>query len=147
LASTLENGLGVDLRVDGQSVELLPEDVDVVTQPRGGYSLSEDGDVFVAINVTLTADLKGEGLAHDIVRRIQNQRKEADFNIADWIETYYVAGLELTEVFETFGDYIAAETLSASLRKAEPPEGFHVATYRIDEESLKIGLRRAKRES
>ncbi len=147
LASTLENGLGVDLRVDGQSVELLPEDVDIVTQPRGGYSLSEDGDVFVAINVTLTADLKGEGLAHDIVRRIQNQRKEADFNIADWIETYYVAGPELTEVFETFGDYIAAETLSASLRKAEPPEGFHVATYRIDEESLKIGLRRAKRES
>jgi len=117
LAQSIEKGASISLEVDGQSVELLPEEVEVVTQPKEGYSLSEEGDLLVAIKTVVTDDLKKEGLARDIVRRIQNQRKEADFNIADWIETYYETGPRLTEVFEAFGDYIAAETLSISIRR------------------------------
>jgi isoleucyl-tRNA synthetase len=145
LARSFEKGLSVDLRVDGQSVELLPEDVEVITQPREGYSLSEEGDIVVAVDTVMTDELKKEGLARDIVRRIQNQRKEADFNIADWIETYYKTGPKLTEVFETFGDYIAAETLSTSIRKSEPPKEAYIATYKIEGEPLKIGLVRAEK--
>jgi len=85
-------------------------------------------------------ELKTEGLARDIVRRIQNQRKDAGFDIADQIQTYYETGPKLTEVFVTHGDYIAAETLSIFIRKAKPSKGAHVANYKIEGESLRIGL-------
>ncbi len=140
LAQSQEKGLSIHLEVDSQSVELLPNEVEVATQPRKGYSLSEEDGILVAVGTRITDELRKEGLARDIVRRIQNQRKDANFNIADWVETYYEAGPKLQEVFEAFGEYIAAETLSASLRSAEPPRRAHVATYKIGGDSLKIGL-------
>jgi len=144
LWSSFSKGVGLELEVDGQTVKLLPEEVEVTTKPKEGYSLSEEGDIVVAIDTTMTEDLRKEGFARDIVRRIQNQRKEADFNIADMIETYYEAGPKLSAVFQDFGDYIAAETLSKSLHKAEPPKEAHEATYQIGGEKLRIGLRRVE---
>ncbi|MDH5780728.1 MAG: DUF5915 domain-containing protein, partial [Candidatus Bathyarchaeota archaeon] len=95
---------------------------------------------------------KKEGVARDIVRRIQNQRKEAGFDIADEIETYYEAGPWSTEVFRTCEDYIASETLSTSIRKAEPPARAipveaYVAEYEIEGDTLKLGLIRKKKTS
>ena len=136
----MNKGLAVTLNVNGQTVELLPEEVEVSTKPKQGYSLAEENDVLVAVDVTITENLKKEGLARDIVRRIQNQRKEAGFNIADYIETYYEASPRLTEVFKDFGDYIASETLSKSLRNKQPPKEAHTASYKIEGEHLKIGL-------
>ncbi|OYT49977.1 isoleucine--tRNA ligase [Candidatus Bathyarchaeota archaeon ex4484_231] len=140
LVQSLNKGLAVTLNVNGQTVELLPEEVEVSTKPKQGYSLAEENDVLVAVDVTITENLKKEGLARDIVRRIQNQRKEAGFNIADYIETYYEASPRLTEVFKDFGDYIASETLSKSLRNKQPPKEAHTASYKIEGEHLKIGL-------
>jgi isoleucyl-tRNA synthetase len=145
LAINFEKGQSVNLRVDGQNVRLLPEEVEVVTQPIKGYSLSEEGTIAVSVDTVLTNDLRKEGFARDIVRRIQNQRKEADFNIAEWIETYYETGPKIAEVLETFGDYIAAETLSASIQKTEPPKESHIATYKIEGELLRIGLVRVEK--
>ncbi len=145
LATSLQKGLGVDLNVDGKKVTLLPEEVEIATQPREGFSLAEDEELVVAIDTTLTSDLKMEGLARDIVRHIQNQRKEADFNIADLIETYYETVPKLSKVFEAFTDYIATETLSTVIRAAKPPEEAHVANYKIQGEPLRVGLIRVKK--
>ena len=60
--------------------------------------------------------------------------------IADEIEMYYEAGPRLTKVFERFGDYIAAETLSIAMHNRSPPEGTHVAEYILDGEKMRIGL-------
>ncbi|MEM2111964.1 MAG: class I tRNA ligase family protein [Candidatus Bathyarchaeia archaeon] len=144
VASTFEKGLSVDLKVGEQTIKLLPEEVKVTIQPKKGYSLSEEDEVLVAVNIIVPKDLEKEGLARDIVRRIQNQRKEAGFNIADQIETYFEAGPNTVEVFEDFGDYIAAETLSVFIRRGKPPERAHVAEYKIGEETIKIGLRRVR---
>jgi isoleucyl-tRNA synthetase len=141
-ASAIQQGRGVEVMVDGESFELLPEEVDVQTQPKEGYSLSEEEDLAVAIDTRLTPELRKEGLARDIVRRIQNQRKESGFDIDDRIETYYQAGSELAEVFKDFREYISIETLSDRIQKDEPPEGSHVSEYEIDGMSLEIGLRR-----
>jgi len=146
LALPLQKGLSVSLKVDGQSVELLPNEVKVTTLPRKGYSMSEEGGITVAADVKLSDNLKKEGLARDIVRSIQNQRKEADFNIADLIETYYETGPRIKEVFETFRDYISAETLSTSIYDAKPPKEAHIATYKIGGEALMVGLIQIKKE-
>jgi isoleucyl-tRNA synthetase len=138
----LESEGYLNLIVENENIRILPEEVKVVTQPKSGYSISEEEGIVVGVNITIPESLKMEGLARDIVRRIQNQRKEAGFNIADQIETYYEAGPILTDVFENFGEYIASETLSVFIRRGSPPEYAHSATYSLDGETLKIWLRR-----
>jgi len=130
----------VEVQVDDQVISLLPEEVEVRTRPKEGYALAEEQGILVGVDTVITEELKTEGLARDIVRRIQNQRKEAGFDIADQIETYYMAGSRLTEVFIAHEEYIASETLSITIRKAEPPQGAYVADYKIEGEPLKLGL-------
>jgi len=140
LIQSLQKDQSVEVKVDDQVVSLLPEEIEVRTQPKEGYVLVEEQGIIVGVNTVVREELKTEGLARDIVRRIQNQRKDAGFDISDQIETYYETGPKLTEVFITHGDYIAAETLSIFIRKDKPPKGAHVANYKIEGESLRIGL-------
>ena len=144
LASILNRGLSVDVELDGRVVKLLPEEVEVQKLPKEGWEIAEEKGILVVLNATVTEDLKREGLARDIVRRIQNQRKDAGFNIADQIETYYDAGPRLTEVFEIHGGYIAEETLSKAICKAEAPEGAYIEEFELDGEKLRVGLIRLK---
>ncbi|RJS85647.1 isoleucine--tRNA ligase [Candidatus Bathyarchaeota archaeon] len=139
-AKSFIEGKNVVLNVEGQQIKISPEEVEVKTQPREKYAVVEEGEILVAMNTRITEDLKMEGLARDIVRRIQNQRKEAEFNIADWIETYYETGPSLSRVFEKFGKYISNETLSKVILRSKPPKNAHIATYKIEGETLKIGL-------
>ncbi len=128
--------------VDGQEINIYSNEVKVIEEPKSEWELSEEGEVLVAINTTIPPKLRLEGIARDIVRRIQNQRKEAGFNIADQIETYYEAGTILTEVFESFEEYIAAETLSVFVRKGKPNAEAHQAIYQLAGETLTIWLRK-----
>jgi len=140
LIQSLQKDQQIEIKVNNQIITLLPEEVEVRTQPKEGYVLAEEQDITVGVTTVVTEELRREGLARDIVRRIQSQRKDAGFDISDHVETYYEAGSELTEVFTTHGDYIASETLSRTIHKTEPPEDAHVANYKIDGETLKIGL-------
>ncbi|MFQ5758256.1 MAG: isoleucine--tRNA ligase [Candidatus Bathyarchaeia archaeon] len=145
LLQKLQEDQSVEVKVDDQVISLLPEEVEVRTRPKEGYALAEEQGILVGVDTMITEELKKEGLARDIVRRIQNQRKDAGFDIADRIETYYEAGPRLAGVFITQGDYIASETLSIMIQKAEPPTGAHVADYKIDGESLRLGLLRTQK--
>ncbi|MEM2352276.1 MAG: DUF5915 domain-containing protein, partial [Thermoproteota archaeon] len=128
--------------VDRQEIKLLPEEIKIIEQPKSGWEVFEENNILVAINIIIPQDLRLEGLARDIVRRIQNQRKEAGFNIADQIETYYEAGPILSEVFKFFGEYIAAETLSIFIRRGGPDVKAHQAIYQLSGETLVIWLRK-----
>jgi len=140
LIQKLQKDHSVKVEVDDHVVSLLPEEIEVRTQPKKGYVMEEEQGIIVGVYTVVTEELKKEGLAREIVRRIQNQRKDAGFDIADQIEVYYKAGPRLTEVFKVHGDYIASETLSVSAHKTELPEEAHVTDYKIDGESLRIGL-------
>ncbi len=144
LIQSLQKDQRIEIEVDGRVITLLSEEVEVRTRPKEGYVLAEEQGIVVGVSTVVTEELKREGLARDIVRRIQNQRKDAGFDISEQIETYYESGLKLTEVFNTHRDYIATETLSTSIHKSKPPKDAHVADYRIDGESLRIGLIRKK---
>ncbi len=147
ISSTLEQGLDIELEVRNQNVKLGPEDVEVETCPKASYSLSEMEGIIVGINIMLTDELVREGLARDIIRRIQSQRKAADFSISDKIEVFYEAGSKLVEAFETFNDYIRAETLATYIHKGEPPKDAHVDSYDINGASLRIGILRPSNSS
>jgi len=140
LASAFQSGLSVDVSVDEQTITLLPEEVEVRFRPRKGYVVAEERGLIVGVDVVITPELEAEGLTRDLVRRIQNARKSAGFDIADRIATTYQTGPKLSAVFAVHADYISAETLSLSLAEGEPPKGAYVQELELAGESLKLGI-------
>jgi isoleucyl-tRNA synthetase len=146
LARRLQAGLAVTLELDdeGPAVDLAPEEVEVRTHGREGYAVAEDKGVIVAVDITLSPELAREGLARDLVRRIQALRKEADFQLDDRIITYYDAGEELTAVFAEWADYIQAETLSVELVPGPiPDQAQRQETAKLGEHAVNLGVKRA----
>ena len=139
-ALRLQSGSSVIFDVGGVAVEVLPDEVEVGPVPVEGYSVMEEPGLTVGVATEITEELAREGLARDVVRRIQALRKEADFEIDDLIETHYGGDHEIEVVFEAEGEYIAAETLSRKLLQGAPPEGAHVGEFEIDGLKLRVGL-------
>ena len=131
----------VAIEVNGEAIELSPKEILVSTEGAEGLATAEDKLLTVAIDTTLTPELKAEGLAREIVRRVQSQRKTADFNIEDRITTWYVAEGALAEVFAAWGDYIKDETLSTELIAAEPPAEAFVEAHKVEGEELTLGIK------
>ena len=138
----LRAGLPVTLQVEGESLELAPEEVLIQTQPAQGLAVAADKGVTVAIDAVITPELRAEGLAREVVRRVQTMRKDAGFNIEDRITTWYVAEGELTEVMAAWGDYIRAETLSTDLEAGSPPADAYTEAHTIEGKAATLGVRR-----
>jgi isoleucyl-tRNA synthetase len=130
------------LEVEGEGVQLAPEEVLVQTEPAEGLAVAADKGVTVAVDAVITPQLKAEGLAREVVRRVQTMRKDADFNIEDRITTWYAVEGELADVVVEWGDYIRAETLSAELVASEPPADAYTETHKIEGTSITLGVKR-----
>ncbi len=139
-AERFSSGNNVTVIIDGEPVEILADEVELKNKPREGYSVVEDDDTLVGIYTVISDDLKSEGLARDIVRRIQSLRKDANFEIDDHIETYYTGSQEVEEVFKEQTEYIMSETLSNKLIKGDAPKDASLKLYEIDGITLKLGL-------
>ena len=138
----LRAGLPLRLEVEGEEVELAPEEVLVQEQPREGLAVASERGVTAAVDTAITPELRAEGLAREVVRRIQNLRKEAGFEPDDRIVARYQAEGELAEAVAAWHDYVAAETLSVELREGEPEPEMHVGEFKVDGYALRLGVRR-----
>ncbi len=98
-----------NLTVDGQSVELTLADVEIATQDIPGWVVANEGSLTVALDITVTPELRNEGIARELVNRIQNIRKEG-FDVTDRIRIELQSG-EWDEAVRTHMDYICSETL------------------------------------
>jgi isoleucyl-tRNA synthetase len=144
VAHAHEAGQPITLVVDGQALELAPEAVLVESSSPTGYAVAESGGVLVALDTTVTPELRAEGLARELVRNIQDARKAAGFAIADRITvTLAGAGDELAQVAQAWGEYIRAETLADALELGEAGAGAHTEALELDGQSLTLGVRRA----
>ncbi len=115
------------------------------TLPVEGLAVATDKGISVAVDATLTPALKAEGLAREIVRRVQDMRKKAGFNIEDRITTYYQAAAPdgvLQEVFANWTGYLCAETLTVELVNAQPPADAYVEEQQVEGETLTLGVKR-----
>jgi isoleucyl-tRNA synthetase len=142
VAASVNSRLPVQIEIEGQVVELAPEEILVQTQPVEGLAVAADKLITVAVDANLTPELRAEGLAREIVRRVQAMRKDAGFNIEDRITTYYQTGNELSRVMEDWSDYIRAETLSTQLVAGSPPAEAYTETQKIDSAEVILGVRR-----
>ncbi len=142
IAKAVQAGQPVTVQVDGETIELSPEEVLVQTEPAEGLAVAADKLVTVAVDATLTPALRSEGLAREVVRRVQAMRKDADFNIEDRITTFYQAEGDFASVMVEWADYIKAETLSTNLVAAQPPEAAYQETHKIEGEELVLAIQR-----
>ncbi len=142
VAAKVNAGEPVTLELNGETVSLSSEEILVSTDSVEGLAVAADKLVTVAIDTSLTPELIAEGLAREVVRRIQAQRKNAGFNIEDRITTWYVAPGEMAKVFTDWSDYIKSETLTTELISGEPPAEAFVEKHKIEGPEITIGLKR-----
>jgi isoleucyl-tRNA synthetase len=104
------------LAVEGEEIDLLLEEVLISSQDIPGWSVASDQGVTVALDVTLTEELKQEGIARDLVNRIQNLRKDLGLEVQDKIKLLVAdSNAEVNAAITRFGSYIQEETQAISL--------------------------------
>jgi isoleucyl-tRNA synthetase len=108
-----------------------------------GYISATEGDYWVAVATELSPELEAEGIAREVVRRLQTMRRSAGLDIADHIITYYNGGDSIQLVMTDFADYIKQETLSRDLIPAAPPAGSHAENFRISNHEISLGIKKA----
>ncbi|MDP6514471.1 MAG: class I tRNA ligase family protein, partial [SAR202 cluster bacterium] len=136
VAAKVDAGEGVEL----EGYELEPEEILVSSEERDGFAVSSDAGYTVAIATEITPDLRLEGQARELVHRIQNMRRSAEFDIADRIITYYQGDANLSEVVQAHAEYIRQETLSDELLDASAPTDAYSEDQNFDGIEASIGL-------
>jgi isoleucyl-tRNA synthetase len=134
--NALEKAGSMSIEANGNAYEITPADLVVTTEDLPGWKVATDGPLTVALDVTVTPELEAEGIARDLVNRIQNLRKDKDFNVTDRISVRIEDHPVVKAAVERFGDYIKGEVLADGLELDSVSEGEEVELS--DELSLKI---------
>ncbi|MFW5916220.1 MAG: isoleucine--tRNA ligase [Bacteroidota bacterium] len=103
------------LNIDGQTLPITPDDVEITSEDIPGWLVFTDGELTVALDITITEELKQEGIAREFVNRIQNLRKDKNFKVTDKIRIHIQSHNQLDEAIEKHKDYIGNQTLAESV--------------------------------
>ncbi len=129
--SQLESQGSIGMEVDGETVMIQRNEVEISSQDIPGWLVASDGPLTVALDISLTEELKNEGIARELVNRVQNIRKEKNFEVTDRIKLAISADAEIRTAINENKNYICAEILAESLDIVESIAG---------EEPLSISL-------
>ena len=132
----------VKILVDGESLEIFPDEVEVRAEAKTGLTVAQEGAYLAAITTDLTPELIREGLAREFVRRVQDFRKQIDLDIADRIKLYYQATEKLSDAIQEHAEYIKSETLCVEMVPEVAPEGAikNPEPFQFEGEEVSIGL-------
>jgi isoleucyl-tRNA synthetase len=139
IIQAIESNGKYDVSVEGELIELITEDVEIIPVDIPGWKVANEGALTVALDVTLDDALRNEGVAREIVNRVQNLRKEAGFEVTDRINVKIVSTDAIREAVASNSEYIRTQILADSLELMEAMEtGYEVE---IEEgKSTKIAL-------
>src|SRR5699024_3351208 len=108
----------------GEMTEIEKDFVDVRINAKDGFAVAMENNVFTILDTTVTPELAEEGLARELISKVQQMRKQKDFEMMDNIHIYISADEAVAKAAETFGDYICKETLALSIEHRENLETF-----------------------
>lgn len=108
-----------NLAIDGENITLSPEDAEIMSEDIPGWLVANEGKVTVALDINITQPLKEEGIAREFINRIQNLRKESDFDVTDKIILYIGKHPETDSAVENFSQYIASQVLAEKIELAD----------------------------
>lgn len=121
------------VELDGTRIELLPEDVEIVPVDMPGWKVANSGSLTVALDVKVSPALRQEGLAREIVNRIQNLRKDRGFDVTDRISVRIQENSELDPAIKNNLSYICSETLTSDLQLVKTIVTESATTIEVDE--------------
>lgn len=134
--ATIERDQKYNLPLDGETFELLLSDVEIQTEDIPGWLVASEGGLTVALDVTLTNDLRNEGNAREFVNKVQNLRKDKDFQVLDRIRVSVVKNATLESTLVSYKDYIANEILAKDIVIVDSLTEFD--EVELNEEILKV---------
>ena len=105
----------IDVDCNGKIITLQRDDVEITSQDIEGWLVANEGNITVALDVTISEALKEEGIARELVNRIQNLRKDSGFEVTDRIVVQLQEDKHITQAVKTNLEYIKAETLTDNL--------------------------------
>ena len=138
----LENGFH-EATVDDTTVRIEPRHVNLRIEYPGWLSVSEDNDMIVGIDTRLSREEVLEGLAREIIRRIQAMRKELDLRVDDYIEVWIEAEGDLAEALRKHAEYIRGETRAARIEVGPGPQDALFREWNVDGRRLRVWVRKA----
>ncbi|MBQ4539562.1 MAG: isoleucine--tRNA ligase, partial [Alistipes sp.] len=140
--AAIESSPETELDLAGEKVVVTPADFEITSEDMPGWLVASEGKLTVALDITVTDELRREGVARELINRIQNIRKDSGFEVTDKIRVEIEQKELVAGAIEHFADYIASQTLAVEVRAVAAPEGGVVVDSDVDEEPLKIAVTR-----
>ena len=137
---SFEKNGGANITVDGQEVNLILEDALITTEDIPGWTVTTQDNMTVALDITISQELFEEGLAREIINRVQNMRKENGLEVTDKIVLTIEKNNDILKPVERFGEYICSETL-ATLEMVDKLDGAE-AQELVDKVNIKLTIRK-----
>ena len=140
--AAIEQAPETALEIDGERILVSPADFEITSEDMPGWLVATEGKLTVALDITLTDELRREGVARELVNRIQNIRKEAGFEVTDKIRVEIEATPEVEASLAQFAAYVGQQTLAVEVKAAAAPAGAVVVASELDEQPLQIAVTR-----
>jgi isoleucyl-tRNA synthetase len=131
--AAIETQGSFEITVENKKIALAPEDVEILSEDIPGWLVASEGSITVALDINVTEELRQEGIAREFVNRIQNIRKESDFEVTDKIKVQIEKNEAFNEALKRYSDYISNQTLAASFELVDKLSGENVRQIDIDE--------------
>lgn len=138
----LEQEGSIKLMVGEQEAIVETADVEIISEDIPGWLVANEGNITVALDITVTDELRREGMARELVNRIQNVRKSKNFDITDKVRVAINPDERVKDAVENYGDYIAHQVLAVSIA-VEPVEGDDAIELDMDGWTLNIKVEKA----
>ena len=117
--ATFEGDGSFTFSIDGNACTVLTDDVEIISEDIPGWLVANEGRLTIALDITVTDELRREGLARELVNRLQNLRKSSGLEITDHIRVTLAPAEEMEGVLETYGDYIRRQVLADAITSTE----------------------------
>ena len=138
--AAVESAPETTLDLGGERITVTAADFEITSEDMPGWLVTSEGKLTVALDITVTDDLRREGVARELINRIQNIRKDSGFEVTDRIRVEIEAKEAVVGAVAAYADYIGQQTLARDVRTAALPEGEFVVESEIDEEPLKSAV-------
>ncbi len=132
--ATIEKEGTYELKLDNESIILELSDVEITSEDIPGWLVANQGIHTVALDINITDELKQEGIARELINRIQNHRKERDFEVTDKITIKILNTPVIEAAVNNFNDYISSQTLAQSIELVGTLNGNNTITIDLDED-------------
>ncbi len=130
------------LDIAGEKIVTTAADFDITSEDMPGWLVMSEGRLTVALDITVTEELRREGVARELINRIQNIRKDSGFEVTDKIRVEIETSDLTAGAVEQFADYIASQTLAVEVVASAVPSGAVVVDSDVDDEPVKIAVTR-----